>query len=152
MFNGSDFATRAVACNSETVAGDQIYSEAGDLHTHYIVVDVHVPFVSPRLCGNTLYTLWNYKGKKDEHLVLYSTFGNDKLMTPDFLGRSVTDGKVIAHNDMSGYYIRPAEGGYKVTYMIIADTNGTPDFLFRNFGTKNMMAGFRDAMDYAKNL
>jgi hypothetical protein len=153
MFNGSDFATRAVACNAETVGGDQIFSESGDLHTHYIVVDVNIPFVSPRICGNTLYTLWNYRGKEDEHLVLYSTYGNEKFMTREYLGGSVMDGKVIASNDMSGYYIRPAEGGgYKVTYMIIADTNGTPDFLFRNFGTKNMFAGFRDAMDYAKNL
>ena len=62
------------------------------------------------------------------------------------------EGKVTASNDLSGYYIKPSKDGQKVTYMILADTNGTPDFLFRNFGVRNMLGGFRDAMDYAKNL
>jgi hypothetical protein len=73
------------------------------------------------------------------------------------------EGKVTASNDLSGYYIKPFKDGQKVTYMILADTNGTPDFLFRNhqvkpfwklwsFGVRNMLGGFRDAMDYAKNL
>jgi hypothetical protein len=77
MFNPSDFVTRAVDCNAETVGGNNIISESGDLTTHYIVVDVHIPFVAPRICANTLYTFWNYKGKKDEHLVLFSTIGNE---------------------------------------------------------------------------
>jgi hypothetical protein len=76
-FNGAGFVDHAVGCNSDTVDGKHIITESGNLHTHYIVVDVKIPFVAPRICCNTLYPFWNYQGKNDEHLMLFSSDDND---------------------------------------------------------------------------
>ena len=76
FFIGKEFVKHAVGCNADTVAGEHITTESGDLHTHYIIVDVRVPFVAKRICGNTMYCFWNFKGNKDEHLILFSSETN----------------------------------------------------------------------------
>jgi len=135
FFNGKGFVVHSVGCNADIVEGDHITTEAGDLHSHYIVVDVKITFVWPRICGNTLYTFWNYKGKKDEHLILFSSIGCEHMMTNEYLGNNKMNGKVLVENDISGYFIRPsASGGCHVTYTLLNDTTGTPDFAFKKFG------------------
>ena len=74
-------------------------------------------------------------------------------MTSECLGNTVIDGyTVVVENDISGYHIRPSKDGLKVTYMLLSDTTGTPDWVFKNFGVKNFKTGFRNLMDYVKAL
>jgi hypothetical protein len=69
-------------------------------------------------------------------------------MSAESLGNAVVDGKVPAFNDISGYHIRPFEDGCKITYMVLNDTTGTPDWMFRNFGVKVFKQSFRDLIEY----
>jgi hypothetical protein len=62
FFCGSSCVDKFVGCNKDTVGGGHVLTETGDVHTHYVIVDVKIPFVAARYVCNTLYEFWNYKG------------------------------------------------------------------------------------------
>ena len=94
---------------NETFQAKRIKDESGGLESDLNVLNFRVPFVSHRYTVNTKYNFYDFKNKS-EHLILFSTLGNEKLMEPDSLGPDFKS-KVAAPNPIAGYFIRPRPEG-----------------------------------------
>ena len=99
-----------------------------------MIVDIGVFMIAQRLAVNTKYAFWEYKGKADESLIIFSSEGNENLQNAEKLGKDVCNGKrVFAGNRIAGYHILPLESGpgCKVTYIALSEKSGVPDWIFK---------------------
>jgi len=86
---------------------------------------------------NTIYRFWDFNGVKGEHLVLFSSNGNEFLHTEERLGEDIMDGnRVFASTRLAAYLIKANEtGGCQISYLTIMEKTGVPDYLFRKLAS-----------------
>jgi len=128
----------------------------GKLETDVSVIKLGVPFMSNRATINTKYEFWDYKGRKDEHLVLFSSKENEKLWDADEIGSDLVDGKkVLVLSPLAGYFIRPIKSEdknvparCKVTYLLLSERTCLPDWIARKIIPKIFANTARKIVQY----
>ena len=92
-----------------------------------------------RILVITKYNVLDFQGKKDCHLLLMSSHGNEKFMNKESLGEKLVDGyRVITGIPLNAFYVEPlkADGtGVKMFYVSRAESSGVPFYIYKRFGS-----------------
>ena len=140
-----DYTVRNLDLCTENVISRRILDEEGGLTTDLLVINVGVWLIAERISLNTMYTFWDYEGRKGEHIVIFSTQGNEGLQNEETLGSDIVDGsRVFSENRIAGYHISPyGESGCLITYMAMLEKTGAPDYIFKKVASRTLEKTFR---------